>query len=257
MAIDAAYEAFAGWRDVGVEERAGTLYKFYEALMDHQQSLAEILTEEMGKPIAEAKGEIGFGAKFFRWFAEESRRIYGDIIPSPWPGKKMVVTKHPVGVVGAITPWNFPSSMIARKLSAALAAGCTMVVKPASQTPFSALAFGDIANEVGLPAGCLNVITGSASEIAAEMCENPKLRKISFTGSTAIGKRLASQAGAHMKRISMELGGNAPFIVFDDAKIDEAVAGAMISKFRNAGQTCVCANRIFVQSGIYDEFSKN
>lgn len=255
-AIEAAHGSFPIWRNQGADARADILYRIYEALMDHQQALAEILTEEMGKPLPEAKGEIAFGAKFFRWFSEEARRVYGDIIPSPWPEKRIVVTKHPVGVVGAITPWNFPNSMIARKLGAALGAGCTMVIKPASQTPYSALAFGDIANDAGVPPGVVNIITGSASEIAAEMCENPKLRKISFTGSTQIGKQLASKAGAHMKRISMELGGNAPFIVFDDATIDDAVEGAMISKFRNAGQTCVCANRIFVQSGVYKEFSE-
>ena len=255
-AINAAHAALPAWRDAGSEARADVLYRIYEAVMDHQHTLGEILTEEMGKPLAEAKGEVAFGAKFFRWFAEETRRVYGDIIPSPWPGKRIVVTKHPVGVVGAITPWNFPNSMIARKMGAALGAGCTMVVKPASQTPFSALAFGDIAMQAGVPTGVVNILTGSASEIAAEMCENEKLRKISFTGSTEVGKRLASHAAANMKRISMELGGNAPFIVFDDADLDDAVEGAIISKFRNAGQTCVCANRIFVQSGVYDAFSK-
>ena len=255
-AIDAAHQAFPAWRDAGSETRSAALYRLYEALMDHQDRLGEILTEEMGKPLAEAKGEIAFGAKFFKWFAEESRRIYGDVIPSPWQGKKIIVTKEPVGVVGAITPWNFPNSMIARKLAAAMAAGCTMVIKPASQTPYSALAFGDLATEIDLPPGVVNILTGSASEIADEMCENPKLRKITFTGSTAIGKQLAAKASAHMKRISMELGGNAPFIVFDDADLDAAVEGAMISKFRNSGQTCVCANRLLVQSGVYDAFAE-
>ena len=254
-AIDVAHRAFADWRTAGPDTRADVLNRMYEALMDNQQALAEILTEEMGKPLAEAQGEIAFGARFFRWFAGESRRIYGDVIPSPWPEKHMVVTKEPVGVVGAITPWNFPHSMIARKMSAALAAGCTVIVKPASQTPYSALAFGDIAEQAGAPSGVINVITGSASEIAAEMCENPNLRKITFTGSTQIGKQLASKASLHMKRISMELGGNAPFLVFEDADLDAAVDGVIKSKFRNSGQTCVCPNRILVHSAVYDEFS--
>ncbi len=254
-AIDAAHRAFADWRTAGPDARAEVLNGMYEALMDNQQALAEILTEEMGKPLAEAQGEIAFGARFFRWFAGESRRIYGDVIPSPWPEKHMVVTKEPVGVVGAITPWNFPHSMIARKMSAALAAGCTIVVKPASQTPYSALALGDIAEQIGVPSGVINVITGSASEIAAEMCENEKLRKITFTGSTRIGKQLAANAGLHMKRISMELGGNAPFLVFEDADLDAAVDGVIKSKFRNSGQTCVCPNRILVHATVYDEFS--
>ncbi len=254
-AIDAAAAAFPEWRAKTANDRAAVIYRLYEALMDNQQALGELLTEEMGKPLAEAKGEIAFGASFFKWFAEEARRVYGDIIPSPWPGKKIVVTKEPVGVVGAITPWNFPNSMIARKLGAAMAAGCTAVIKPASQTPYSALVYGDLATEAGAPPGVVNVITGTASEIAAEMCENPKLRKITFTGSTAVGKRLASAAAAQMKRVSMELGGNAPFIVFDDADLDAAVEGAMISKFRNTGQTCVCANRLLVQSGVYDIFA--
>lgn len=255
-AIDVASKAFESWRVAGPDDRADVLNRMYEALMDNQCALAEILTEEMGKPLAEARGEIAFGARFFRWFAGESRRIYGDIIPSPWPGKHMIVTKEPVGVVGAITPWNFPHSMIARKMSAALAAGCTAVVKPASQTPYSALAFGDIAEQVGVPSGVINVITGSASEIAAEMCENTRLRKITFTGSTEIGKQLASNAGAHMKRVSMELGGNAPVLVFEDADLDAAVDGVLQAKFRNSGQTCVCPNRILVQASVYEEFSE-
>ncbi len=254
-AIDAAAGAFPEWRGATANERAAVIYRLYEALMDNQLALGEILTEEMGKPLPEAQGEIAYGASFFKWFAEEARRIYGDVIPSPWPDKRIVITKEPVGVVGAITPWNFPNSMIARKLAAAMAAGCTSVIKPASQTPFSALVYGDLATEAGAPPGVINIITGKASEIAAEMCENPKLRKITFTGSTAVGKRLASAAAAHMKRVSMELGGNAPFIVFDDADLDAAVEGAMISKFRNTGQTCVCANRFLVQSGIYEAFA--
>ena len=254
-AIAAAAQAFDGWRATTAAERADYMMMLYAALMDHQEALGRILTREMGKPLAEARGEIAFGAAFLKWFAEEAKRVYGDIIPSPWPGKRIVVTKEPVGVVGAITPWNFPNSMIARKLGAALAAGCPIVIKPASQTPFSALAIGALAEQVGFPAGVINVVTGSAADIAAEMCENPALRKITFTGSTQVGKRLASAAGAHMKRISMELGGNAPFIVFDDADLDAAVDGAMTSKFRNSGQTCVCANRILVQDGVYEAFA--
>jgi len=255
-AIEAAARALPEWRRRTAQDRAAHMLRLHDALMDHRDALAAILTEEMGKPLAEARGEIAHGAGFFKWFAEEGRRIYGDIIPSPWADTRIVVSKHPVGVVGAITPWNFPNSMIARKLAAALGAGCTMVIKPASQTPYSALAFGDMAMEADLPAGVVNIVTGAASEIAAEMCENPALRKITFTGSTATGKKLAAQAGAHMKRVSMELGGNAPFIVFDDADLDKAVEGAMISKFRNSGQTCVCTNRFLVQSSVYDAFSE-
>lgn len=255
-AIEAASAALPGWRRLTAETRAQHLHRLHDALMDHRDALAAILTEEMGKPLAEARGEIAHGAGFFKWFAEEARRLYGDTIPSPWPDTRIVVSKQPVGVVGAITPWNFPNSMIARKLAAALGAGCTMVIKPASQTPYSALAFGDLAMEAGLPAGVVNIVTGSAAEIAAEMCENPALRKISFTGSTLIGKRLAAQAGAHMKRVSMELGGNAPFLVFEDADLDRAVEGAMISKFRNSGQTCVCTNRFLAHSSVYDAFGE-
>ena len=255
QAIDAAHEAFQSWRHTTANERAALMMKLYEALMDNQEGLGRLLTREMGKSLAEATGEIGFGAGFIRWFAEEARRIYGDVIPSPWPGKRIVVTKEPVGVVGAITPWNFPNSMIARKLGAALGAGCTIVIKPASQTPYSALAIAALCEEVGMPKGVVNVVTGKASEIAAEMCENPKVKKITFTGSTEVGKGLASHAAQYMKKVSMELGGNAPFIVFDDADVDAAVAGAIASKFRNSGQTCVCANRILVQDGIYDAFS--
>ena len=232
------------------------MMKLHDELMANQDALGRLLTVEMGKPLAEGSGEIGFGAGFFRWFAEEAKRIYGDVIPSPWPGKRIVVTKEPVGVVGAITPWNFPNSMIARKLAAALAAGCTVVIKPASQTPYSALAIAALCEKVGFPPGVVNILTGKASAIADELCENDKVRKITFTGSTPIGKGLAAKAGANMKRVSMELGGNAPFIVFDDADLDAAVAGAMVSKFRNTGQTCVCANRILVQAGVYDAFSE-
>lgn len=255
-AIDAAYAAFEGWRTRTPDERAHYCRAMHDALMDHQDPLAELLTLEMGKPLAEAKGEIAYGAAFFQWFAEEARRVYGDVIPSPWTDKRIIVTKEPVGVVGAITPWNFPSAMIARKVAAALAAGCTVVSKPASETPFSALAFGVLADEIDLPKGVLNIVTGAPAPIADEMCEYPKMRKITFTGSTRVGKELASKATKHMKRISMELGGNAPLIIFDDADLDRAVDGAIASKFRNSGQTCVCANRIYVQAGIYDAFAE-
>jgi succinate-semialdehyde dehydrogenase/glutarate-semialdehyde dehydrogenase len=255
-AIEAAHRAFESWRKTTAAERSALMMKLHDALMENQTALAEILTREMGKPLAESKGEIAFGAAYIKWFAEEAKRIYGDVIPSPWAGKRILVTKEPVGVVGAITPWNFPHSMIARKLGAALAAGCTMVIKPATQTPYSAIAIAALCKAVGFPAGVVSVITGVSSEIGAEMCENPLLRKITFTGSTAVGKQLAASAGLHMKRISMELGGNAPFIVFDDADLDAAVEGAMISKFRNSGQTCVCANRILVQDGVYEAFTE-
>lgn len=255
-AVDAAHEAFSSWRALPAAERAKHLMRFHDALMANQAALGELLTREMGKSLTEAKGEIAYSAGFFKWFAEEGQRAYGDIIPSPWPDKRIVVTKEPVGVVGAITPWNFPSAMIARKAAAALAAGCTIVIKPASQTPLSALAYGAIADEIGLPKGVLNVITGKASEIGDELCENPKVRKITFTGSTEVGKMLTEKAGRNMKRVSMELGGNAPLIVFADADLDKAVQGAMASKYRNSGQTCVCANRILVQDAVYDEFAE-
>ena len=253
-AIDAAHAAFLAYGALTANERAGLMMTLYTALMDNQADLGELLCREMGKPLAEARGEVAYGASFVKWFAEETRRIYGDTIPSPWAGKRIMVTHAPVGVVGAITPWNFPTAMIARKLGAALGAGCAMVCKPATATPYSALAFGALVEAAGFPKGIFNVITGSASEIAAEMCENPRLRKITFTGSTEVGKSLASAALAHMKRVSMELGGNAPLIVFDDADLDAAVAGAMVSKYRNSGQTCVCANRFLVQRGVHDAF---
>jgi succinate-semialdehyde dehydrogenase/glutarate-semialdehyde dehydrogenase len=255
-AIDAAARAFPAWRALLAKERADFMFALADLLLREKGALGELLTREQGKSRAEAEGEVAGGAGFFRWFGEEAKRVYGDTIPSPWPGKRIVVTKEPVGVVGAITPWNFPHSMIARKLAAALAAGCTMVIKPASQTPLSALAVAAACEKVGIPPGVVNVVTGAAAPIAAEMCENPKLRKISFTGSTEVGKELASKALAHMKRVSMELGGNAPFIVFDDADLDLAAKGALLSKFRNSGQTCVCANRILVQAGAYDAFAE-
>lgn len=256
QAIDAAHAAFLLWRERPAAERADFCRKFYQALMDNQKELGRILTIEMGKTLKEAIGEVAYAAAFFKWFGEEARRIYGDVIPSPWADKRIIVTKEPVGVVGSITPWNFPTAMIARKAAAALGAGCAIVAKPASQTPFSATAYGVLADDVGIPHGVLNIITGSAAQIADEMCENPKMKKITFTGSTEIGKNLASKAMKHMKRVSMELGGNAPVIIFDDADLDRAVEGAMISKYRNSGQTCVCANRILVQAGIYDRFAE-
>jgi succinate-semialdehyde dehydrogenase/glutarate-semialdehyde dehydrogenase len=211
---------------------------------------------EQGKPLAEARGEVGMSAAYVTWFAEEARRVYGDTIPSPWPNRRLMVVKEPVGVVGAITPWNFPSAMIARKLGAALAVGCTMVIKPAEQTPFSGLAWGVLAEKAGIPQGVVNIVTGEPSEIGKELCENPEVKKITFTGSTEVGKLLVKQSADTMKRVSMELGGNAPFIVFDDADLDAAVEGAMMSKYRNTGQTCVCANRFIVQAGIYDKFAE-
>ncbi len=255
-AIDAAAAAFPDWRARTAEERGKVCRAFYEALMDNQQTLGELLTLEQGKPLAEAKGEVAYGAGFFKWFAEEALRVYGDVIPSPWTDKRIIVTKEPVGVVCSITPWNFPNAMIARKAAAALAAGCPIIAKPASQTPYSALAMGVIADEIGLPKGVFSVITGEAAPIGEEFCENPQVKKITFTGSTKVGEELASKAVKTMKRVSMELGGNAPLIIFDDADLDKAVDGAVACKFRNAGQTCVCANRILVQSGIYDAFAE-
>ncbi len=255
-AIAAASRAFTTWRSFLAKERAELMFALHDALLAEKKALGELLTREQGKSRAEAEGEIAGGAAFFRWFGEEAKRVYGDTIPSPWPGKRILVTKEPVGVVGAITPWNFPHSMIARKLAAALGAGCTMVIKPASQTPLSALAVAAICEKVGFPAGVVNVVTGSAAPIAAEMCENPAVRKITFTGSTEVGKDLGARALANMKRVSMELGGNAPFIVFDDADLDAAVKAAVLSKFRNSGQTCVCTNRFLVQAGVYDAFAE-
>ena len=217
--------------------------------------LAEILTAEQGKPLAEARGEIAYGASYIEWFAEEAKRIYGDTIAPPSPDKRLFVVRQPVGVVACITPWNFPNAMLARKIAPALAAGCTVVCKPANETPLSALAMGELARRAGIPAGVINIVAGDTTAIGAELTANPLVRKLTFTGSTPVGKLLTEQCAATMKRTSMELGGNAPFIVFDDADIDIAVAGAMLSKFRNAGQTCVCANRLLVQDGIYDEFA--
>lgn len=253
-AIDAASEAFVAFRQLSASERAKMLRDLATAILDQQDALAELLTREQGKPLAEAKGEVGMSAAYIQWFAEEARRIYGDVIPSPWRQRKILVTKEPVGVVGAITPWNFPSSMLARKIGPALAAGCTVVAKPAMQTPYSGLAWGVLAEQVGIPPGVLNIVTGSAREIGGELTANPLVRKLTFTGSTAVGKLLMRQCADTVKKVSMELGGNAPFLVFDDADLERAVEGAIAAKFRNAGQTCVCTNRLYVQAGIYDRF---
>lgn len=253
-AIAAAEAAFAGFAAMSLMDRVGLLWKLHDALMDNQDALGELLTVEMGKPLAEAKGEIAIGAQYVRWFAEEARRAKGEIVPAGANGRRILVTKHPVGVVGMITPWNFPSSMLARKVGPALAAGCPVVAKPATATPYSGLAWAALAEEVGYPKGVVNVLTGSARKIAGAMMESPVVRKVTFTGSTEVGKELIRQSADTVKKVSMELGGNAPFIVFDDADLDKAVEGAMVSKFRNSGQTCVCANRIYVQAGVHDAF---
>ncbi|MCC7329586.1 MAG: NAD-dependent succinate-semialdehyde dehydrogenase [Gammaproteobacteria bacterium] len=255
-AIGAAHAALPAWRARTAGERAAILKRLHALMLAHQDDLAVIMTTEQGKPLRESRGEIGYAASFVEWFAEEARRIYGDVIPGQQPDRRILVIRQPVGVVAAITPWNFPSAMIARKIAPALAAGCTVVVKPAIETPLSALALAELASRAGLPPGVLNVVTGPAAEIGAELTTNPLVRKLSFTGSTAVGKLLLAQCAATVKKVSMELGGNAPFIVLDDADLDAAVAGAMASKYRNAGQTCVCANRLLVQSGIYAEFTR-
>jgi succinate-semialdehyde dehydrogenase / glutarate-semialdehyde dehydrogenase len=255
-AIDAANKALPGWRDTSAKERSRLMRRWYDLCMTHQDDLGMLLTLEQGKPLAEAKGEIAYGSSFIEWFAEEAKRVYGDVIPAATMDRRIVVLKQPVGVVAAITPWNFPNAMITRKAGAALAAGCTIVIKPATATPYSALALAQLATEAGIPAGVLNVVTGSASTVGGELTGSPIVRKLSFTGSTEVGKKLMEQCAGTVKKVSMELGGNAPFIVFDDADLDAAVAGVMASKFRNAGQTCVCANRIFVQAGIYDRFTE-
>ena len=252
--IDHADKAFQSWKNTTAKERSIILKKWSDLIIENVDDLAKIMTIEQGKPLAEAKGEILMGASYIEFYAEEAKRVYGDIIPDPRPGKRIVIIKQPVGVVGAITPWNFPNSMITRKCAAALAVGCTTVVKPASQTPFSALAVAELAKIAGFPNGVFNIITGSAKEIGMELTKNPKIKKISFTGSTEVGKILMEQSASTVKKISMELGGHAPFIVFDDADIDEAVAGALQSKFRNSGQTCICTNRLFVHENLYDSF---
>ncbi len=253
-AIDAAAAAFDALAGMPLMERVGLLWKLHDALMDNQDALGELLTVEMGKPLAEAKGEIAIGAQYVRWFAEEARRAKGEIVPAGVNGRRILVTKHPVGVVGMITPWNFPSSMLARKVAPALAVGCPVVAKPATATPYSGLAWAALAEEVGYPAGAVNVITGSARKIAGAMMEDFRVRKVTFTGSTEVGKELIRQSADTVKKVSMELGGNAPFIVFDDADLDKAAEGAIVSKYRNSGQTCVCANRIYVQAGVHDAF---
>ncbi|QDZ02879.1 NAD-dependent succinate-semialdehyde dehydrogenase [Nitratireductor mangrovi] len=253
-AIKAAEKAFHSWKKTSANDRAKLLRKLHDVIMDNQDALAELLTMEQGKSLAEAKGEVAISAAYILWFAEEGRRTYGDVVPSPWADRRILVTKEPVGVIAAITPWNFPSSMLARKIGPALAAGCTSVVKPASQTPYSGLAWGALCEEAGFPKGVVNIVTGSAGEIGDELCTNPLVKKITFTGSTEVGKLLIEKSASTVKKVSMELGGNAPFIVFDDADIDRAVEGAMVAKYRNSGQTCVCTNRFFVQSGVYDQF---
>ena len=255
-AIEAANAAQPLWRAKTASERSRILRKWFELILENQEDLAMIMTSEQGKPLAEARGEMTYAASFIEWFAEEAKRVYGDTIPSPRADARIVVVKEPIGVCVAITPWNFPAAMITRKAGAALAAGCTMVIKPATQTPFSALALVALAARAGVPAGVLSIVTGSAKEIGGEMTSNPLVRKLSFTGSTQIGIQLLKECAPTVKKTSMELGGNAPFIVFDDADMDAAIAGAMLSKFRNAGQTCVCANRMLVQAGIYDTFAK-
>ncbi|HBM3219813.1 TPA: NADP-dependent succinate-semialdehyde dehydrogenase [Klebsiella oxytoca] len=255
-AIDAAARALPAWRALTARERATILRRWFDLMMEHQDDLARLMTLEQGKPLAEAKGEIGYAASFIEWFAEEGKRIYGDTIPGHQADKRLLVIKQPIGVTAAITPWNFPSAMITRKAGPALAAGCTMVLKPASQTPFSTLALAELANRAGIPEGVFNVVTGSASEVGNELTGNPLVRKLSFTGSTEIGRQLMEQCAKDIKKVSLELGGNAPFIVFDDADLDKAVEGALASKFRNAGQTCVCANRLYIQNGVYDRFAE-
>ncbi len=255
-AIEAAQAAMLTWRKRSVKDRAGILRKWFNLMMDAQEDLAQILTAEQGKPLAESRAEIAYGANYIEWFSEECKRVYGDTIPAPSDDKRIVVIKQPVGVVACITPWNFPNAMLTRKIAPALAAGCTVVCKPANATPLSAFAFVELAERAGVPAGVINIVAGRTSEIGAEMTANPVVRKLTFTGSTAVGKKLMADCAGTVKRTSMELGGNAPFIVFDDADLDAAVAGALICKFRNAGQTCVCANRILIQEGVYDEFTE-
>ncbi|MFI4891308.1 MAG: NADP-dependent succinate-semialdehyde dehydrogenase [Steroidobacterales bacterium] len=255
-AIEAASRALPAWAARTAKERSNLLRRWFELMLVHQQDLAVLMTAEQGKPLAESKGEIAYAASFLEWFAEEGKRLYGDVIPAHQSDKRILVLRQPVGVVAAITPWNFPSAMITRKVGPALAAGCTIVCKPATQTPYSALALAELAAHAGIPPGVFNVVTGSATQIGAEMTSNPLVRKVTFTGSTEIGKKLMAQCAGTMKKISMELGGNAPFIVFDDADLDAAVQGAIASKYRNTGQTCVCANRLLVQEGVYEVFTK-
>ncbi|MDH5489793.1 MAG: NAD-dependent succinate-semialdehyde dehydrogenase [Rhodospirillaceae bacterium] len=255
-AIGAAEKAYPAWRGKTAKERAALLRRWFELIVESADDLAQLMTAEQGKPLIEARGEVVYGASFVEWFSEEAKRVYGDTIPAPANDRRIVVTKEPVGVVAAITPWNFPIAMITRKCAPAIAVGCTVVIKPAEDTPLSALALAELADRAGIPAGVINIITGNPVEIGGELTANPTVRKLSFTGSTEVGKLLIRQCADTVKKVSMELGGNAPFIVFDDADIDAAISGVMASKYRNAGQTCVCANRIFVQSGVYDAFAK-
>ena len=255
-AIEAANAAWPAWRARTGKDRAGLLRAWFELMLQHKDDLALLMTTEQGKPLAESVGEITYAASFIEWFAEEAKRIYGDVIGDPIPGSRILVYKQPIGVVASITPWNFPAAMITRKCAPALAAGCPVVIRPASQTPFSALALAELADRAGIPPGVVNVITGPSRDMGAELTSNPIVRKLSFTGSTEVGKLLMQQCAGTVKKVSLELGGNAPFIVFDDADLDSAVEGAIASKYRNAGQTCVCANRFLVQEGIYDAFSE-
>src|SRR5687767_4269161 len=254
-AIDAAERSWPAWRTKTAKERAAILRRWFDLMMANQEDLAQIMTAEQGKPLTEARGEIAYGASFIEWFAEEGKRAYGDIIPQHQPDKRVLVIKQPIGVSALITPWNFPNAMITRKAGPALAAGCTVVIKPAGKTPYSALAMAELGERAGIPKGVLNVVTGDSRAIGGELCANPAVRKLSFTGSTETGRVLMKQCADTIKKLSLELGGNAPFIVFDDADLEAAVEGAIASKYRNAGQTCVCANRIYVQDGVYDAFA--
>ena len=255
-AIEAAQAAMPAWARKTAKERAVILRKWYDLMMANVDDLATIMTAEQGKPLAESKGEIAYAASFIEWFGEEAKRIYGDVIPGHQPDKRILVLRQPVGVVAGITPWNFPAAMITRKVAPALAAGCTFVCKPATQTPYSAFALAELGARAGIPAGVLNILTGSSTEIGGEMTSNPIVRKVTFTGSTEVGKKLMVQSASTLKKLSLELGGNAPFLVFDDADLDAAVQGALMSKYRNTGQTCVCANRLLVQSGVYEAFTR-
>ncbi|MEO8388764.1 NAD-dependent succinate-semialdehyde dehydrogenase [Polaromonas sp.] len=255
QAIEAANHAWPAWRARTAQERSALLSRWHALILENREDLARIMTAEQGKPLAEARGEIGYAASFIQWFAEEARRVYGETIPAPISSQRIVVIKEPIGVCAAITPWNFPAAMITRKAGPALAAGCVMVVKPASQTPLTALALVALAERAGIPSGVLSVVTGSAGDIGTELATSPLVRKLSFTGSTEVGRHLMQQTAATIKKVSMELGGNAPFIVFEDADLDAAVQGAIVSKFRNAGQTCVCANRLYVHTKVYDAFA--
>src|SRR3989442_8180395 len=254
-AVEAAERAWPAWRAKTAKERVAMSRKGFDLMMANQEDLAQLMTAEQGKPLTESRGEIAYGASFIEWFAEEGKRAYGDTVPSPWADKRILVMKQPVGVCALITPWNFPNAMITRKAGPALAAGCTVVIKPAGQTPYSALALAELGERAGIPKGVLNIITGDSQAIGAELCANPSVRKLSFTGSTETGRVLMRQCADTIKKLSLELGGNAPFIVFDDADLDAAVEGALASKYRNAGQTCVCANRLYVQDGVYDTFA--